>query len=118
MEHTPLSALLASPQADHKAVIKLAFRTFDSNGDGKLSEPELRAFFARSGHTDIDVGSAFRQADTDGDNKLSFDEFYAWVEAHPEVVQSFTDVFASWASAAAAMAEAGYPARKEAKKRN
>lgn len=86
---------------DTKRVIKLAFNTFNANGDGRLSQSELLALLSRSGHSELDVAKAFEEADRDGDGKLSYDEFCVWAEKHPDIFKVFTDTLSSGIAAVA-----------------
>ena len=98
-------ALLNENDSGRRGVIKLAFKAFDADDDGLLSEPELFGFLARSGHSDVDVARAFAEADKNRDGKLSFEEFLSYVESHEDVLEVFTSAFASWTAASADASE-------------
>lgn len=53
------------------------FCHFDSDGDGKISALELRAFFASIGEhlSHEDAKGVIDELDTDGDEMLDFDDF-------------------------------------------
>ncbi|GKU94607.1 hypothetical protein SLEP1_g8072 [Rubroshorea leprosula] len=57
--------------------LKEVFRRFDSDGDGKISALELRAFFASVGEymSHEDAQGVIEELDTDGDDMLDFDDF-------------------------------------------
>ncbi|KAL6012405.1 hypothetical protein ACLOJK_002892 [Asimina triloba] len=59
-----------------------AFRFFDSDGDGKISSEELRAFFASMGdHISHDEATGvISDHDTDGDALLDFGDFVRLME--------------------------------------
>lgn len=54
-------------------MIKLAFHSYDVDGDAGLSREELGRFLARSGYSDLRVEEAFSGKGVD--ERLQFDEF-------------------------------------------
>ncbi|GLT39100.1 hypothetical protein SLA2020_133070 [Shorea laevis] len=57
--------------------LKQVYRRFDSDGDGKISALELRAYFASVGEymSHEDARGVINELDTDGDDMLDFDDF-------------------------------------------
>ncbi|XP_008787648.1 probable calcium-binding protein CML10 [Phoenix dactylifera] len=57
--------------------LEWVFKKFDSNGDGRISSPELAAIFQSLGHpaSDEELERMMGEADTDGDGFISYDEF-------------------------------------------
>ena len=54
-----------------------AFKVFDRDGDGLISEEELRLTMTNLGEplTEAEVRSMIAEADLDGDGKINFQEF-------------------------------------------
>ena len=54
-----------------------AFKVFDRDGDGLISEEELRLTMSNLGEpmTEAEVRSMIAEADLDGDGKINFQEF-------------------------------------------
>ncbi len=59
-------------------------RVFDRDGDGLISEEELRLTMNNLGEplTDSEVRSMIEEADLDGDGRINFQEFARLMEAH------------------------------------
>ena len=60
-----------------------AFKTFDKNGDGKISHSELKIVMKNMGNNmdDAEIAQMIQAADLDGDNEISFEEFKAMMGA-------------------------------------
>lgn len=72
------SPLSGTPRADAKeAELRQVFRHFDSDGDGKISALELRAYFGsiQEYMSHEEAQGAISDLDTDGDNLLDFQDF-------------------------------------------
>eukprot|EP00800_Vazella_pourtalesii_P010521 TRINITY_DN2586_c0_g1_i1.p1 TRINITY_DN2586_c0_g1~~TRINITY_DN2586_c0_g1_i1.p1 ORF type:complete len:161 (-),score=57.28 TRINITY_DN2586_c0_g1_i1:123-605(-) len=56
-----------------------AFKTFDKNGDGKISHSELKIVMKSMGNNmdDSEITQMIEAADLDGDKEISFEEFKA-----------------------------------------
>merc|ERR1739838_1090764 len=62
---------------DNMEEMKMAFRAFDTDGDGKVSKDELRISMMNLGQrfTEEDIDDIIAKYDADGDGSLQFDEF-------------------------------------------
>jgi len=73
-----LAASLDRKQVFTEAVLRTAFNVFDRNGDGQISQMELRDMLSNGG-SDLTAGesakSIMRAIDLDADGSISFDEF-------------------------------------------
>ena len=60
-----------------KSELREAFNVFDTDGNGTISEDELRQVMHNLGEklTDEDIKAMMREADTDGDGEVNFEEF-------------------------------------------
>ena len=60
-----------------KSELREAFNVFDKDGNGTISEDELRQVMHNLGEklTDEDIKAMMREADTDGDGEVNFEEF-------------------------------------------
>jgi len=60
-----------------QAELREAFNVFDKDGNGTISEDELRQVMHNLGEklTDEDIKAMMREADTDGDGEVNFEEF-------------------------------------------
>ncbi|XP_020699547.2 probable calcium-binding protein CML10, partial [Dendrobium catenatum] len=79
---TPSSGEASEPTSLEVAVvvtqeIKLVFRKFDSNDDGKISSLELGAIFDSLGHTAlaVELAQVMSEVDADNDGFISLEEF-------------------------------------------
>jgi len=81
-----IAATLSTQQYLKKEVLWSAFRTFDKDGDGKISKGELRSMV---GGTDDKEGSSglekqieqmMKECDLDGDGEISWAEFYKMMD--------------------------------------
>jgi len=59
--------------------ILAAFRSWDTNGDGFISQDELRTVLCNLGIGATEVSIAFRQADANRDSKIAYGEFIRWL---------------------------------------
>jgi len=57
-----------------------AFRAFDLNGDGRISQEELREVF-KDEHVQAEFGEQMKKIDTDGDGFIDFEEFMAMMRS-------------------------------------
>ena len=66
-----------SKQDKGKDELLEAFKTFDKNGDGKISHSELKIVMKNMGSNmdDAEIAMMITAADLDGDNQISFEEF-------------------------------------------
>lgn len=74
-------------------ILHASFQRADSNGNGKLSRPELGAVLRRVLNTlkTVDIEVVMDEADTDGDGQINYDEFAAYLRksANDKVSKSF-----------------------------
>lgn len=70
------------PPKDGDHELKQVFRHFDSDGDGKISALELRAYFGSIEEymSHEEAQAAINDLDTDGDNLLDFQDFLKLME--------------------------------------
>lgn len=66
------------------------FRVFDRDGDGLISEEELRLTMNNLGEplTDLEVKSMIEEADLDGDGRINFSEFSRLMQSQQQVRSS------------------------------
>lgn len=64
-------------EQDVEAEILEAFKVFDSDGDGKISQAELRRVLTTIGEvlTDEEANKMLEAADTDSDGQIDIEEF-------------------------------------------
>jgi len=62
--------------------LKNAFKTFDKDGDGFITAPELRLAMKQMGEiiSEQEAKEMIKNADTDGNNKIDFNEFVAMMK--------------------------------------
>lgn len=84
---------LVSQPANTEDVMKVAFQTFDMNGDGRVDETELRHILqsAYPSITDLNVNCLFNQVDVNHRGSVTFEEFRDFALSHPEYAVLFTD---------------------------
>eukprot|EP00746_Dinoflagellata_sp_MGD_P021049 gnl/MRDRNA2_/MRDRNA2_14907_c0_seq1.p1 gnl/MRDRNA2_/MRDRNA2_14907_c0~~gnl/MRDRNA2_/MRDRNA2_14907_c0_seq1.p1 ORF type:complete len:210 (+),score=66.11 gnl/MRDRNA2_/MRDRNA2_14907_c0_seq1:77-706(+) len=59
------------------------FKAADANGDGTISEDELRAALLKLGLSEEEITACFQEADANKDGVISYEEFVAWVYKDP-----------------------------------
>ena len=69
--------MMLKKRGDPKDELFEAFKTFDKNGDGKISHSELKEVMKNMGSEmdDAEIDQMISAADTDGDHEISFEEF-------------------------------------------
>ncbi|XP_077166217.1 lysophosphatidylcholine acyltransferase 2 [Paroedura picta] len=83
-------SVLCDP-ANTEETIQMAFKLFDLDDDGVITENEFAAVIRSSlGLPDLDVSKLFKEIDEDKTNKLSYDEFKDFALKHPEYAKLFT----------------------------
>ncbi|XP_070208674.1 calmodulin-beta-like isoform X2 [Littorina saxatilis] len=74
----------AEEPAEQEKAIRMAFRVFDTNGDGFIDVQELKHAMKNLGEplTDKELTDMMKQADVDGNNKIDYEEFIkVWIIA-------------------------------------
>ncbi|XP_060109762.1 lysophosphatidylcholine acyltransferase 2 [Heteronotia binoei] len=83
-------SVLCNP-ANTEETIQMAFKLFDLDDDGVITENEFAAVVRSSlGLPDLDVSKLFEEIDADKTNKLSYEEFKEFALKHPEYAKLFT----------------------------
>ncbi|KAG8563293.1 hypothetical protein GDO81_016007 [Engystomops pustulosus] len=83
-------AILCNP-ANSEDTIQMAFKLFDIDGDGSITQDEFSSLLRSSlGVPDLDVSKLFQDMDADESGKLSYDEFKNFFLNHPEYAKLFT----------------------------
>lgn len=59
--------------------ILAVFKQFDANGDGTISEDEMKSTLLKIGMTEDEIKVCLEQADANKDGVVDYDEFIAWV---------------------------------------
>jgi calmodulin len=69
----------APPTPEANEALRVAFRSYDQDGDGYVTIDELRRLLAGQGEhlTQSELEEVIRDLDTDGDGRVSFEEFVA-----------------------------------------
>lgn len=77
-----MNAMLTEP-IDHEAEMLQVFRVFDKDGDGFISEGELRLAMMNLGErmSDAELREMIAAADTDGNGQIDYAEFVAMMQA-------------------------------------
>ncbi|XP_066444586.1 lysophosphatidylcholine acyltransferase 2-like [Eleutherodactylus coqui] len=69
----------------------MAFKLFDIDGDGSITENEFSSLLRSSlGVPDLDVSKLFQDMDADESGKLCYEEFKNFFLSHPEYSKLFT----------------------------
>ncbi|XP_066493209.1 lysophosphatidylcholine acyltransferase 2 [Tiliqua scincoides] len=83
-------SILCNP-ANTEQTIQMAFKLFDIDEDGIISEDEFALVIRSSlGLPHLDVSNLFKEIDADKTNKLSYEEFKDFALKHPEYAKLFT----------------------------
>ncbi|XP_067853971.1 lysophosphatidylcholine acyltransferase 2 [Heptranchias perlo] len=82
--------VLCSP-ANTEETIQFAFKLFDIDEDGNITEDEFTALLRSAlGVHDLDVSKLFREIDVSASGKISYDVFREFALKHPEYAKLFT----------------------------
>ncbi|XP_063801354.1 lysophosphatidylcholine acyltransferase 2 [Pseudophryne corroboree] len=83
-------AILCHP-ANSDETIQMAFKLFDVDRDGSITEDEFSSLLRSSlGVPDLDVSKLFQDMDADKSGKISYEEFEKFLKKHPEYAKLFT----------------------------
>ncbi|XP_064016473.1 lysophosphatidylcholine acyltransferase 2 [Pogoniulus pusillus] len=83
-------SILCNP-ANTEETIQMAFKLFDMDEDGTITEDEFAAIIQSAlGVPELDVSVLFKEIDADETGKLSYDEFKNFALKHPEYAKLFT----------------------------
>jgi len=63
--------------------VMACFKAADANGDGTISEDELKAALLKIGLTEEEIKKCFQEADANKDGVIDYEEFVAWVYKEP-----------------------------------
>jgi Ca2+-binding EF-hand superfamily protein len=99
-------AALASLQGDALSRLRVAFDVFDENGDGRITQDELRDVLVHFGMSKSESAEMFDEGDQDGDGALDFEAFCSLMpEAHERAAHDYRDTLTTtpgaWSSKAA-----------------
>ena len=69
-------------ETNSEEALRLAFKVFDVNGDGKISFAELKQALGKLGEKNDDetVNQMLKEADLNGDGEIGFEEFKKMME--------------------------------------
>jgi Ca2+-binding EF-hand superfamily protein len=76
-----------SRKVSNEDSIRLAFKAFDRNNDGTLTEEDIRTII-RTGWKTVsqsEVHDIFAAFDAKGDGRIDYEEFLTFLKRHPEV---------------------------------
>merc|ERR1740121_164720 len=79
-----LAATLDKKVYEKEETLWAAFRVFDKNGDGKISQEELEKVLLETDATDEqkkEIVTVLKANDSDGDGTISFEEFCTMMKA-------------------------------------
>ncbi|XP_032629401.1 lysophosphatidylcholine acyltransferase 2 isoform X2 [Chelonoidis abingdonii] len=83
-------SVLCNP-ANTEETIQMAFKLFDVDDDGSITEEEFACILRSSlGVPDLDVSQLFKEMDTDNSGKITYNEFKDFAFKHPEYAKLFT----------------------------
>uniref|UniRef100_A0A8B9QFR5 Lysophosphatidylcholine acyltransferase 2 n=1 Tax=Apteryx owenii TaxID=8824 RepID=A0A8B9QFR5_APTOW len=83
-------SILCNP-ANTEETIQMAFKLFDMDDDGTISEDECACIIQSAlGVPELDVSKLFKEIDADETGQLSYDEFKDFALKHPEYAKLFT----------------------------
>uniref|UniRef100_A0A674I2H7 Lysophosphatidylcholine acyltransferase 2 n=1 Tax=Terrapene triunguis TaxID=2587831 RepID=A0A674I2H7_9SAUR len=83
-------SVLCNP-ANTEETIQMAFKLFDVDDDGSITEDEFACILRSSlGVPDLDVSQLFKEIDTDNSGKIAYNEFKDFAFKHPEYAKLFT----------------------------
>ncbi|XP_030437257.1 lysophosphatidylcholine acyltransferase 2 isoform X1 [Gopherus evgoodei] len=83
-------SVLCNP-ANTEETIQMAFKLFDVDDDGSITEEEFACILRSSlGIPDLDVSQLFKEIDTDNSGKIAYNEFKDFAFKHPEYAKLFT----------------------------
>ena len=72
------------PRINPHQALKVAFKLFDKNGDGKISHAELKEALEKleEKHDDETIKQLLKEADLDGNGELNLAEFKKFMKKH------------------------------------
>ncbi|XP_072278854.1 lysophosphatidylcholine acyltransferase 2 [Pyxicephalus adspersus] len=83
-------AILCNP-ANSEETIQMAFKLFDADQDGCITEDEFSSLLRCSlGVPDLEVSALFQDMDADKSAKITYEEFKNFFLKHPEYAKLFT----------------------------
>jgi len=80
-----LAAALHEGEVRSDQAIKAAFRVFDVDGSGKISQQEIARVTAQA---PADIANLMPQVDLDGDGEVSFEEFRTLIRKSPALMEA------------------------------
>ncbi|XP_019629196.1 PREDICTED: lysophosphatidylcholine acyltransferase 2-like [Branchiostoma belcheri] len=81
---------VVSQPANTDETLQMAFKLFDTEGNGKITEESLAAILRSAFNMEkMDISDLFRAVDTNGDGFITYDEFEAFSKVHPEYAGLF-----------------------------
>ncbi|EMP41272.1 Lysophosphatidylcholine acyltransferase 2 [Chelonia mydas] len=83
-------SVLCNP-ANTEETIQMAFKLFDIDDDGSITEEEFACILRSSlGVPDLDVSQLFKEIDTNNSGRVTYNEFKHFAFKHPEYAKLFT----------------------------